>query len=72
MPHKSLGEEVAAAVVLSEGTSLTPSQLQEFASNTLAAYKVPRKIVFLDEVPKGPTGKVQRIGLAKLLGLGDA
>jgi acyl-CoA synthetase (AMP-forming)/AMP-acid ligase II len=72
MPHKSLGEEVAAAVVIAEGASLTPSQLQDFASNTLAAYKVPRKIVILDEVPKGPTGKVQRIGLAKLLGLGES
>lgn len=72
MPHKSLGEEVVAAVVIAEGASLTPSQLQDFASNTLAAYKVPRKIVILDEVPKGPTGKVQRIGLAKLLGLGEA
>lgn len=72
MPHKSLGEEVAAAVVLAEGATLTPSQLQDFASNALAAYKVPRKIVILDEVPKGPTGKVQRIGLAKLLGLGEA
>lgn len=72
MPHKSLGEEVAAAVVLAEGANLTSSQLQEFASKTLAAYKVPRRIVFLDEVPKGPTGKVQRIGLAKLLGLDEA
>ncbi len=72
MPHKSLGEEVAAAVVLAEGANLTASQLQDFASNTLAAYKVPRKIVILDEVPKGPTGKVQRIGLAKILGLGEA
>lgn len=72
MPHKALGEEVAAAVVLAEGASLTPAQLQDFAAITLAAYKVPRRIVILDEVPKGPTGKVQRIGLAKLLGLGEA
>ena len=35
----------------------------------LAAFKVPRRIVFLDEIPKGPTGKVRRIGLAKTLGL---
>jgi len=72
MPHKALGEEVAAAVVLVEGASLSPSELQEFAGRTLAAYKVPRKIVMLDEVPKGATGKVQRIGLAKLLNLGEA
>jgi len=72
MAHKSLGEEVAAAVVLAEGESLLPADLQAFAANSLAPYKVPRKIVILDEIPKGATGKVQRIGLAKLLGLGDA
>lgn len=71
MAHKSLGEEVAAAIVLVEGTSLVPSELQAFAAASLASYKVPKKIVILDEVPKGATGKVQRIGLAKLLGLGD-
>jgi acyl-CoA synthetase (AMP-forming)/AMP-acid ligase II len=72
MPHKSLGEEVAAAIVLTEGASLTAAELQDFAASTLASYKVPRKIVILEEVPKGPTGKVQRIGLAKLLGLDEA
>jgi acyl-CoA synthetase (AMP-forming)/AMP-acid ligase II len=69
IPHKSLGEEVAAAIVLAEGASVTPTELQDFASGTLASYKIPRKIVILDELPKGGTGKVQRIGLAKLLGL---
>ncbi|WP_409371466.1 acyl--CoA ligase [Methylocella sp. CPCC 101449] len=72
MPHKALGEEVAAAIVLVEGASLTQSELQAFAGQTLAPYKVPKKIIILDEVPKGATGKVQRIGLAKLLGLGEA
>lgn len=72
MAHKSLGEEVAAAIVLVEGASLAPSELQAFAAASLAPYKVPKKIVILDEVPKGATGKVQRIGLAKLLGLEDA
>ncbi|MDR6755126.1 acyl-CoA synthetase (AMP-forming)/AMP-acid ligase II [Mycoplana sp. BE70] len=71
MPHKSLGEEVAAAVVLVDGANLSAAELQGFAAQALAAYKVPRKIVFLDEVPKGATGKVQRIGLAKLLDLGE-
>lgn len=72
MPHKALGEEVAAAVVLMEGVTLSASELQDFAGRSLAAYKVPKKIVILDEVPKGATGKVQRIGLAKLLNLGEA
>jgi acyl-CoA synthetase (AMP-forming)/AMP-acid ligase II/thioesterase domain-containing protein len=68
-PHESLGEEVAAAVVLRSGAEASASELQEFASSRLAPFKVPRTIVFRDELPKGPTGKVQRIGLADRLGL---
>jgi acyl-CoA synthetase (AMP-forming)/AMP-acid ligase II len=70
MPHAKLGEEVAAAVVLREGAAADERQLRDFAASRLADYKVPRKIVFLAEIPKGPTGKLQRIGLAKQLGLG--
>jgi acyl-coenzyme A synthetase/AMP-(fatty) acid ligase len=47
----------------------TERDLQEFVNGKLAAFKVPRKIVFLDEIPKGATGKLQRIGLAQKLGL---
>jgi acyl-CoA synthetase (AMP-forming)/AMP-acid ligase II len=69
MPHPKLGEEVAAAVVLREGASAGERELQDFASTRLADFKVPRKIVFLPEIPKGATGKLQRIGLAERLGL---
>jgi acyl-CoA synthetase (AMP-forming)/AMP-acid ligase II len=69
MPHDTLGEEVAAAVVLREGESLTERALKDFAAERLADFKLPRKILFLDEIPKGATGKLQRIGLAKKLGL---
>jgi acyl-CoA synthetase (AMP-forming)/AMP-acid ligase II len=69
MPHEKLGEEVAAAVVLRAGTSVDEAGLRDFAAGRLAAFKVPRKIVFLDEIPKGATGKLQRIGLAARLGL---
>jgi acyl-CoA synthetase (AMP-forming)/AMP-acid ligase II len=69
MPHPKLGEEVAAAVVLREGVAATEQELRAFAGERLAAFKVPRKILILDEVPKGPTGKLQRIGLAEKLGL---
>jgi acyl-CoA synthetase (AMP-forming)/AMP-acid ligase II len=69
MPHVKLGEEVAAAVVLREGSHATEKELRDFASERLAPFKVPRKIVFLDEIPKGATGKLQRIGLAAKLGL---
>jgi acyl-CoA synthetase (AMP-forming)/AMP-acid ligase II len=43
--------------------------IQAFAAEHLAEFKVPRRIVFLDEIPQGPTGKLQRIGLAERLGL---
>jgi acyl-CoA synthetase (AMP-forming)/AMP-acid ligase II len=69
MPHDKLGEEVAAAVVLREGKAATERELQEFANARLAAFKVPKRIVVLDEIPKGATGKLQRIGLAQKLGL---
>ena len=70
MPHDKLGEDVAAAVVLREGAAAGERELQDFANQRLAAFKVPRRIVFLAEIPKGPTGKPQRIGLAQKLGLG--
>ncbi len=69
MPHKMLGEEVAAAIVLREGQSAEERELRDFAAARLADFKVPRKIVFLKEIPKGATGKLQRIGLAEKLGL---
>jgi acyl-CoA synthetase (AMP-forming)/AMP-acid ligase II len=70
MPHEKLGEDVAAAVVLKEGQSVTEPELREFVATRLADFKVPRKILFLAEIPKGATGKLQRIGLAQKLGLG--
>ncbi len=69
MPHPKLGEEVAAAIVLREGTDPTEHDIREFAGKKLAAFKVPRKIVFLAEIPKGATGKLMRIGLAAKLGV---
>ncbi len=69
LPHPRLGEEVAAAVVLRDGQKSDEKQLREFALQRLAEFKVPSKIVFLEEIPKGPTGKLQRIGLAQKLGL---
>jgi acyl-CoA synthetase (AMP-forming)/AMP-acid ligase II len=69
VPHARLGEEVAAAIVLKEDASATESEIREFAAERLAGYKVPRKLVFLDEIPKDAIGKLQRIGLARRLGL---
>ena len=69
MPHPKLGEEVAAVVVLREGQQATERELQQFVAGRAADYKVPKKILFMDEIPKGATGKLQRIGLAQKLGL---
>jgi oxalate---CoA ligase len=70
MPHPKLGEEVAAVVVLREGQQATERELQTYVGGRAADYKVPKKILFMDEIPKGATGKLQRIGLAAKLGLG--
>ena len=72
LPHPKLGEEVAAAIVLREGAEADEAGIRAFATERLAAFKVPRKVVFLDEIPKGATGKLQRIGLADKLGLAGA
>lgn len=70
MPHAKLGEEVAAAVVLKEGAAVTEKELQQFIGGRVADFKVPKKILILAEIPKGATGKLQRIGMAQKLGLG--
>ncbi len=69
VPHPKLGEDIAAAAVLREGMEATPRELQAFAAERLADFKVPRKILLMDDIPKGPTGKLQRIGMAEKLGL---
>jgi long-chain acyl-CoA synthetase len=58
VPHDDLGEEVGAAVALKEGESVGEDELRDFVKEQLAAYKYPRKIWFVDELPKGPTGKI--------------
>jgi acyl-CoA synthetase (AMP-forming)/AMP-acid ligase II len=69
VPHPTLGEEVAAAVVLRPGAHATAGELRESVATRVAYFKVPRQVVFLDALPKGPTGKPQRIGLAATLGV---
>jgi acyl-CoA synthetase (AMP-forming)/AMP-acid ligase II len=67
MPHDKLGEEVACAIVLREGAQTTEGELKSFAARKLADFKVPRKILMVEEIPKGATGKLKRIGLAQKL-----
>ncbi len=69
VPDIRLGEEVHAAVVLRPGIEASPDELRRFAATRLTASKVPARVVFVDEMPKGPTGKLQRIGLAAKLGI---
>lgn len=68
IPDEVLGEAVGAVVVLRD-PDLTEAELRRFAALRLADFKVPVRIISLDEIPKGPTGKLQRIGLAEKLGV---
>ena len=69
VPHEKLGEEVGAIVVPKDGSEPDVRSIQEYARTRLAAFKVPRTIIFREDIPKGATGKVQRIGMAERIGL---
>ena len=69
IPHAKLGEDVAAVVVLYDGKDSNEADIRKFASAHLADFKVPGKVLIVDEIPKGATGKLQRMGLAEKLGL---
>ena len=65
VPHPTLGEDVAAAVILRENMIATEKDIREFIATRLAHFKVPRRVMIVEEIPQGPTGKVQRIGLGE-------
>src|SRR5262249_30160668 len=69
IPHTTLGEDIAAAIVLKDHASVGDSEIQSFAATRLAAFKVPHHLLFVEHVPKTPNGKVQRNALAEKLGL---
>jgi acyl-CoA synthetase (AMP-forming)/AMP-acid ligase II len=69
IPDPKLGEEVGVAIVLKEGQTLDKQAVKDFASSKLASFKIPRTILFVDEIPKGATGKLVRLGLHKQFGL---
>ena len=69
IPHPRLGEEVGAAVVLRPGALATTGQLRTYVADQLEPFKVPRRIVVVDDIPRGPTGKIERRRLAASLGL---
>jgi oxalate---CoA ligase len=64
IPHATMHQEIAAAVVLRNGAAITGDQLRRFLATRLASYKVPRFILCTSELPRGPTGKLSRSGLA--------
>ncbi len=64
-----LGEKIGAVIVVKIGCAVAEADLKFHVGERLARFKVPRQIVFRDEIPKGPTGKMQRIGMAARLGL---
>jgi acyl-CoA synthetase (AMP-forming)/AMP-acid ligase II/acyl carrier protein len=67
VPHRGLGEDIAVAIVFKEHAVVSEKEIREFLFDRLADYKVPSQIVILDKIPKGPTGKLQRIGLSDKL-----
>jgi acyl-CoA synthetase (AMP-forming)/AMP-acid ligase II/thioesterase domain-containing protein/acyl carrier protein len=72
IPHATLGEEVAAAIVQEAGAGLTDQELTKYLLQTLTGFKVPRRFCFVDDIPKSETGKVQRYRLAAALGVAEA
>jgi long-chain acyl-CoA synthetase len=58
VPHDELGEEIAAAVALKPGAEVTESELRGYIKANIAAYKYPRHVWFVEELPKGATGKI--------------
>jgi acyl-CoA synthetase (AMP-forming)/AMP-acid ligase II/thioesterase domain-containing protein/acyl carrier protein len=69
VPHATLGEEVGVAVVPEKGAALTDETLTHFLRGKLAPFKVPRRFIIVDEIPKGPTGKIPRKDLARAFGM---
>ncbi len=65
VPHPTLGEDIAAGVVLRKDATATERQIREWAFARLAAHKVPSQVLILEQLPTGPTGKVQRTSLAE-------
>ena len=66
---KMLGEDIAVAIKLKENKSCTEDDIKSYANEKLAKFKIPKKIFIVKDIPKGATGKLQRIGLAKKFGL---
>ena len=71
VPDPLYGEEVAAFIVLKNGTEVTEEQVINYCKSKLADYKCPKTVRFVTDIPKGPTGKLLKRELAKQFGAGD-
>ena len=71
VPDEVLGEDIAVAIIPKEGQSISQQEVRRYVSRHLAPFKIPARVVFVETIPKGATGKLQRIGLAKQLGISD-
>lgn len=71
IPHPTLGSDIAAAVVLRQGSGVKAPDIRRFVAARIADFKVPRHIYLVDEIPKGPTGKLRRLALAEAFGHGQ-
>ena len=69
VPHKTLGEEVGAAITLKAGAHASAEELREFVKQRVAAYKYPRHVWFVDALPKGPTGKILKRAIERPSGV---
>jgi acyl-CoA synthetase (AMP-forming)/AMP-acid ligase II len=69
VPHKTLGEDINAAIVLKPEMTVTEKELRDYSAGLLAEFKVPRKFHIVKEIPRGATGKLQRINMAQLLNI---
>ena len=65
VPHDEWGEEIGAAIVLHEGEELAPEEISAYVKERIAAYKYPRLVWFIEELPKGPTGKILKREIAR-------
>jgi acyl-CoA synthetase (AMP-forming)/AMP-acid ligase II len=72
VPHPTLGEDVGAVVVLRPGASATPEQIKDYLRERVAFFKVPRMLRFVDDIPRGANGKLQRAVLTDKFGTAEA
>lgn len=66
VPHRTLGEDIAAAVVLRDGALAGEREVREFLTGRLASFKIPRRIAILTHLPRNPVGKVDRMAVAEV------